>query len=205
MQPIYNINYKEQISRRAKFDAQVKRSHAKVYHQAYRLLNNASEAEDATQEAFLNAWHSFHRFDAAHLPVREMASAWDAWLRRIVTNVAYNRLRTQRRKLTLSLNTSEEGASGDSPLARIPDNADKQPERLILAREYHDEVKALLNALPKEQATVLRLHIFDQFSYQEIADRVGCAVGTVRSRIHRACARLRGRLTENMPVSVQSI
>jgi RNA polymerase sigma-70 factor, ECF subfamily len=202
MQPVYSIGSTEETARRAEFDAQVKRSHAKVYYQAYRLLHNASEAEDATQEAFLNAWRTFPRFDGACLPQRDAASAWDAWLRRIVTNVAYNRLRTQRRKRSISLDSSLEDAPGDSLLARIADDADKQPERVFLTREYHDHVKALLKALPKEQATVLRLHFFDQFTYEEIAERVGCAVGTVRSRIHRACARLRSRLTENIPVPV---
>lgn len=193
MQVAAILGSSEEMSQRAEFDALVDQSYKKVYRQAYRLLHDASEAEDATQEAFLNAWRGFARFDAARLPHLDKASAWEAWLHRIVTNVVYNRLRSRKQwqRRPLSLDAPSEIVPGETLLAWIPDAEEKQPEQTYLDREFHEQVDALLSVLPQDQATVLRLRVFDKCTYEEIAESIDCPVGTVRSRIHRACEKLR--------------
>jgi RNA polymerase sigma-70 factor, ECF subfamily len=185
-----------EVSRSEEFEALARRNRKQIYSQAYRLLHDATEAEDATQEALLLAWSHYPHFNAARLPQPAATHAWNYWLHRIVTNVAFNRMRDLKRSRRHLLDVEAETSSGDSLLTRIPSDPAAEPERQVMVRELSEEVERLMKALPPEQATVLRLHAFDGCSYEEIAAITHRPLGTIRSRIHRARARLSARLRQ---------
>jgi RNA polymerase sigma-70 factor, ECF subfamily len=186
-----------EVSRGEEFEALVRRNRKQIYSQAYRLLHDATEAEDATQEALLRAWCHYPHFDAARLPQPAAAHAWNCWLHRIVTNVAFNRLRDLKRSRRHLLDVEADASSSDSPLSRIPSDPAAEPERQVMVRELSKEVETLMKALPEEQATILRLHAFEGCSYEEIAAITHRPLGTIRSRLHRARARLSAGLRQS--------
>jgi RNA polymerase sigma-70 factor (ECF subfamily) len=130
------------------------------------------------------------------LPQAAAAHAWNCWLHRIVTNVAFNRLRDLKRSRTHLLDVEADTSASDSPLLRISSDPAAEPERQVMVRELSAQVEMLMKALPEEQATVLRLHAFDGCSYEEIAAITHRPLGTIRSRIHRARARLSDGLSQ---------
>jgi RNA polymerase sigma-70 factor, ECF subfamily len=185
-----------EVSRSEEFEALVRRNRKQIYRQAYRLLRDATEAEDATQEALLRAWSHYPHFNAARSPQPAAAHAWNCWLHRIVTNVAFNRLRDLKRSRTHLLDVEAETSAGDSLLLRTPSDPAAEPERQVMVRELSEEVETLMKALPEEQAMILRLYAFDGCSYEEIAAITHRPLGTIRSRIHRARARLSAGLSQ---------
>jgi RNA polymerase sigma-70 factor, ECF subfamily len=172
--------------RREEFDVLAQRSRQRVYSRAYGLLQNANEAEDVVQEALIKAWCSYPQFDGRN---------WEGWLHRIVTNTALNRLAVLKRTQRLSVTEPSEDGSGDDLLSRIPGSITEQPEHQVMARERREQLAAAMNTLPGEWATMLRLYAVDELSYDQIGVRMNCSPGTVRSRIHRARARLQAVLT----------
>ena len=159
-------------SRRARFlDAAAPRlDHA--YRLAGVLLGNATEAEDAVQDALAIAWQSFDR-------LRE-PERFGAWLDRIVVNGCRDRLR--RRGIVRFVPIE---AGGDPPA--------RDPFQALLDR---DAVLAGLAGLTDEERAIVVLRFWADLSIDDIAYRLDCPPGTVKSRLHRAVGRLRESLTD---------
>lgn len=149
-----------------------------AYRTAMHFTRNSQDAEDLVQEAALKAFRAFHTF--------ESGTNFRAWFLRIVTNQFLQGYRKQRRDpelvnvddvqpLYLYTKTREAGLHSMSP----------DPAQLLLSKLDTQQVSAALAALPEEYRTVSVLYFMEELSYQEIADMVGCPVGTVRSRLHR--------------------
>jgi len=154
-----------------------------VFNVALRTLGHSEDAADATQETFLSAYRAIHEF---------RGGSFKAWLLRIAVNTCYDILRRRQRRPSTSLEVViEEG--GDNP--RL---ADRQvgPERAALASETLSTVEQALLTLPDEQRTIVVLCDVQGLSYEEAADIEGIAIGTVKSRLSRARARLRQFLIE---------
>ncbi len=134
------------------------------------LLGNASEAEDAVQEAMVRAWHS-----AASL---RDPSRVDAWLDGILVNVCRDRLR--RRKVVRFISLAD-GAGGPA----------RDQFQVVLDR---DEVVRAMRELDADQRIVVVLHYWGGLTLEGIADRLGWPVGTVKSRLHHALRRMRATL-----------
>jgi RNA polymerase sigma factor (sigma-70 family) len=145
-----------------------------AFRTAYLVTWDAAEAEDATQEAFLAAYEALGRF-RADAPFRP-------WLLRIVTNKASNRRRSALRRVKWALRAAE-----DYPSA----GAAPSPEAEVLSRLHAELVVAALNRLRAEERLVLVHRYLHGLSEAEMADALGCARGTVKSRLSRALARLR--------------
>jgi len=177
------------VRQREVFDALVQRSRQQVYSRAYRLLRNQADAEDVTQEAFIKAWCRFPQFDGRN---------WDAWLHRIVTNAALSRLELLKRSQRVFASEPTDTEAGDDLLARLPANGAEQPERQVIAREGRERLQAAIDTLPAEWATLIRLYALDDYSCDQIAALMDWPPGTVRSRIHRARARLRAVLMDEV-------
>ena len=139
---------------------------------AYRLaglvLMDASEAEDAVGDALERAWLAFGR-------LRDPAT-FRAWFDRILVNVCRDRLRRRRKVRFIPL----EPAHGRVEPA--------DPFRQVLDR---DELLRPLRLLPDDERLVVVLHFWSDLTLQAVADRVGCPIGTVKSRLHRALERMR--------------
>jgi RNA polymerase sigma-70 factor (ECF subfamily) len=171
------------------------RTYRRAYHHAYRLTGNAADAEDVTQDAYLRAWHRFDRYDASR--------SFEGWLFRIITNRVIDLRRRQRRRPTCSLETLAQGEEGQ-PLAQEFAAPDSDPEQIVLGTIREEPLQAALATLSDAHCQALLLCAVEQRSYQEIADTMHCALGTVRSRIHRGRQLLRHALeSRNVPGASQ--
>ena len=154
-----------------------------AYNVAFRILNNPDAASDATQDAFLKAFKAMRRF---------RGGSFKSWLLRIVTNACYDQLRKKKRRPTSSLDALpvEEDHS-----YYMHDPAEK-PDEYVERQELGHTIQSGISLLPVEQRTVLVLSDVQGLSYVEIAEVMDVSLGTVKSRLSRARARLRDYLVE---------
>ncbi len=170
------------------FNVLVERYQRQVYNVALRLLGNPTEAEDVTQETFLSAFQHIQSF---------RGGIFRAWLIRIATNACHDASRRSMRRPATSLDAYLEGEAvlRDGP-RDIPGH-EIGPEELALRQEQRQTLAQLLLKLPEDQRTVLVLSDIQELSYEEIAQATGEALGTVKSRLSRARARMRDLLLEH--------
>lgn len=143
---------------------------------AYVITRDADAAQDVAQEAFVKAYRALGRFRQG-APLRP-------WLLRIVANEAINRARAGSRHPTLELSAAE---------ARTADPA-ASPEAHALAAERRETVLRALNDMKEDDRLVIAYRYFLDLSEVEMADVLGIARGTVKSRLSRAMSRLREHL-----------
>jgi RNA polymerase sigma-70 factor (ECF subfamily) len=123
------------------------------------------------------AWDCFDRYN----PER----SFEGWLFRILTNRAIDLQRRRLRRPTYSLD-AEQAMELIAP--------DSDPASICQGRFGEARLNQAIDQLPEHYRSVIRLYVAEQSSYQEVADTVQCAVGTVRSRVHRARCILRAHL-----------
>jgi RNA polymerase sigma-70 factor (ECF subfamily) len=145
-----------------------------LYSVAYRILDDAAAAADATQEALISAYRRFDTFQGGSLR---------AWLIRIVTNVCYDDLRRQKRRPTTAIDDLPGGDSDDG--APLP-SSQPTPEHVLLETELQQAIQDCIRALGRDQQAVLMLCDVQGLSYQEVAESVNTNLGTVKSRLSRA-------------------
>jgi RNA polymerase sigma-70 factor (ECF subfamily) len=163
------------------FNQLVARYERPAYGLAYRLLGDGGMAEDVTQESFLAAWTNLSSY---------RGGIFRAWLLRIVANRCYDELRRRQRHPSDSLDalpTEPAVAWTLQPPAEGPDDA-------ALRHELSRQVQAAIARLPDDQRAVLILSDIEGYAYEEIATITSTNLGTVKSRLSRARARLRDDL-----------
>ena len=172
---------------RREFDALVNRCHRQAYNVAFRLTGNHADADDLTQETFLRAYRFFDRYN------RSMP--FENWLYRIMSRVFIDELRKKPKHRTQSIDQPiNSNASGEREmLLEIPDY-DSNPENALLTDQLDEVLQNALNSLPDEFRIAVILADIEGLSYEEIAETMGCSLGTVRSRLHRGRKLLRSRL-----------
>lgn len=166
------------------FEQLVLENQNRVYSLALRMLGDPQDAQDAAQEAFLNAWRA--------LPTFKGESSFSTWVYRLTSNACIDHLRRQKRRRELeavSL-TGEEGERDWEPADHQADPA-LQIER-SMAREAVEEG---LKSLPDHQREILVMRELSGLSYQEIGAALELDLGTVKSRIARARLALKKILT----------
>ena len=168
------------------FEFLFRRSQRRAYNLAYRLTGNAADAEDVTQDAYVRAWHNFNTYDAAR--------SFEGWLFRIITNRVIDLRRRQKRVPMYSLDSPIQGDDDGQPLAHEFAAPNSDPEQIVVGPVMEERLQVALASLPNDYLKAILLCDVEQRSYQEIADQMHCAIGTVRSRIHRARVMLRKRL-----------
>ena len=151
-----------------------------AYGVAYRIMGDPDAAADAAQEAFISAYRAINSF---------RGGSFKSWLMRIVTNACYDELRRQKRRPKTSLDALyvEDEAPDDPSLASRSENPEGYAQRMDLQAA----IMNCLQDLSEDQRTVSILCDIEGFSYEEIADSVGVALGTVKSRLSRARNSLR--------------
>lgn len=145
------------------------------------VLGSAEDARDVAQEAFVSAFQKLQTFQGK--------SAFYSWLFRIAMNAAVSRQR-KRHHVAASIDAIQ-NRTGVEPTDGHPE---AHPEYSMETAERQAAVQAALAELPEEFRKVLVLKEMDELKYEEIAEIVGCPIGTVRSRIHRARSEMRNRL-----------
>ena len=145
-----------------------------AFRTAFVIAGDAADAEEAAQDAFVKAHRALRRFRSGE-PFRP-------WLLAIVANEARNRRRTRGRRTTLALRATELEVSAEDP------------EAATLARERRERLLTAVEQLRDDDRDVLACRYFLELSEEETAAALGVARGTVKSRTHRALARLREEL-----------
>lgn len=166
------------------YDVLVLKYQRKIHRLLSRLVRDAAEIEDITQEAFIKAYRALPQFRGE--------SAFYTWLYRIAINNAKNHLVAQgRRAPTTTENNIEEAETFDTaePLRDI-----STPESLLMSKQVAQTVNSAMLELPEELRAAITLREIEGFSYDEIADMMDCPIGTVRSRIFRAREAIAERL-----------
>jgi RNA polymerase sigma-70 factor (ECF subfamily) len=153
-----------------------------VYNLAYRIMGDGDAAADATQEAFISAYRAIGGY---------RGGSFRAWLMRIVTNACYDELRRRRRRPTSSL---EALYVADAAPGEVLVNGNEGPEAYAQRQDLNRALHAGLQTLPEEQRVTLVLSDVQGYGYQEIAEITGVSLGTVKSRLSRARARMRDYL-----------
>ena len=161
----------------AEFEAVFDKYYATI-HAYLRRRVPAAEADDIAAETFVLAFEKWNGFDPERGNVR-------AWLFGISGNLLQHHWRRERRRLRAY------ARSGVDPLA--PSDADASDERLD-AQRHGPVIARALAALPSLERDVVTLHVWAELSHAEIAEALGVAEGTVRSRLHRARGHLREQL-----------
>lgn len=163
----------------AAFEALVRRHHRRVRSLCFRMTGSANEAEDLSQETFLRVFR--------HRATYQAGRRFRVWLDRICMNVCL---------------TYKESLKRTGPVVRlgdrdglVPASPRQDPEARADMNEMMRKVTQATNDLPAPYRAALVLRIFGGLSYQEIADVLGCSIGTVMSRINRARTRVRNALT----------
>jgi RNA polymerase sigma-70 factor, ECF subfamily len=149
-----------------------------TYNFAYRLTRNEADARDLTQDAFIRVYRAWRSF--------KPGTSFLSWIYRIVSNLHRDELRRRRGRYQDEI--PEENApaelGGGRPLAVAPIEE-------YLEGYLSEPVSKALQGLTPEQREIVLLADVEECSYQEIGEIVGCSVGTVRSRLHRARGQLR--------------
>jgi len=165
------------------FDILVAKYQHKIVKLISRYIRDQSEVLDVAQDAFIKAYRALPKFRGE--------SAFYTWLYRIAINTAKNYLVAQGRRLPdsdVEIDVAEqfEGAS------ELRDYA--TPERLLLKDEIEKTVFDVIDQLPEDLRTAITLRELEGLSYEEIAEAMGCPIGTVRSRIFRAREAIHNKL-----------
>ena len=157
-----------------------------VYNLAYHIMGDEAAASDMTQEAFISAWRHIGGF---------RGGVFKSWLLRIVTNACYDDLRRAKRRPASSLESLY--VEDPTPDVDLPASQQESPEAFTQRRELNRAIQACIAQLPPDQRMVLVLSDVQGMSYEEIVEVTGANLGTVKSRLSRARAKLRDLLLEN--------
>jgi RNA polymerase sigma factor (sigma-70 family) len=173
----------------AAFDRLILKYRGRVYGIVYNMTSNREDAADLSQEAFIKAFQSIHRFGGQ--------SSFFTWLYRIAVNSTLSHLRKSRLRSFFSL----ERVNSDEPVSReiIAALTDKTGvERDTFIRELQEKLNDAMQKLSIKHRTVITLFEIDGLSHHEIAEVMDCSVGTVRSRLHYAKQLLQAELQPYM-------
>ncbi len=151
------------------FAVLVERYKDAVQNLAYRMLNNTTEAEDITQEAFVRAYTQLATYKPTH--------KFSTWLLSIASHLSIDQLR-RRRFLALPLE--------DVPFLEWIVDVGTGPEQSALQGEQQDEIQRYLQRLPSKYRAVIVLRYWHDFSYEEIAGALNLTPALVKARLHRA-------------------
>jgi RNA polymerase sigma-70 factor (ECF subfamily) len=150
----------------------------RVYSVCLRMVSNTAEAEDLTQEAFLQLFRKIHTFRGD--------SAFSTWLHRMAVNVVLMRLRKKRLPETSLDETSEQDEESGAPKKEIGG-----PDNLLAGSIDRVNIERAVEQLPPGYRAVFLLHDVQGFEHNEIAGIMGCSIGNSKSQLHKARTRLR--------------
>jgi RNA polymerase sigma-70 factor (ECF subfamily) len=169
---------------RAAFETLVRRYERELYHYLRRYLGDEQLAEDAFQLTFLQVYLKSDQF--------ERGRKFRPWLYAIATNQATDMQRRNRRHRMVSLDrpTEDQTQAEHTCLAQMVEGAERTPAACTESSEQAEQVRALVDRLPEPLRRVVLLVYFQGLKYREAAEVLDIPVGTVKSRLHTAMAKL---------------
>jgi len=170
------------------FKALVYRYQRQILNLTFRYLGNRSEAEDLTQEVFFSVWKSARNY--------KPKAKFTTWLYRIAINLCINRQRSLRIRKWFTVSGSDPQAQeSDEMPTTNREVSPATPEKDLIQSELIQQVKKAISSLPSSQRLATILRIYDELSYKEISEILGCSVSAVDSLLIRAKKNLRKKLS----------
>jgi len=163
-----------------------------IYGYVFRMLHDPEEAEDVAQEVFIRAYQNLAGF-------REAAS-FKTWLYRIATNLAIDAARTRKRRWSDTVSLDEPVETDEGELSRQLPADRRGTVSQVESSQLQQIVAEAIAQLSAKLRTVVTLYDIEGLSYEEIAEVLGCPVGTVKSRLFNARNQLRDKLEEKIDV-----
>ena len=167
----------------AAFGVLVSRYQDRLFNTVVRLVDNAEDARDVVQEAFLHAYQSLHSFKGDSL--------FFTWLYRIAVNTAISMKRKQRHVLRI-----QPGGEEKNVLDPLDPAESSRPGHALEMAEEERKVHEALGKLSAEHRAVLVMKDMEGMKYEEMAEILNVPVGTIRSRLHRARLEIRDLLIQ---------
>ncbi len=155
-----------------------------AYSVAYRLLDDTDASGDAVQDSFIKAYRALDSF---------RGGSFKSWLMRIVTNTCYDVLRARQRRKTDSLDSIP---VENEYIPALTDTRES-PQQYVERQELAGLITVAIRSLPEDQRASIVLCDVEGYSYEEIAEITGVAIGTVKSRISRARMKVRDYLIQH--------
>ena len=173
------------------FDELIRRYADSLFGYLMKLCGNRQQAEDVFQETFIRVHHKANSFRGQ--------GRFKSWLFSIASNVAIDELRKrQRAPQTVSLNASNDCDGSDClelPVVEIAEKPNDPSQAAVLA-EQKAQVRQAIEQLPTRQRATVVLAYYQGLSYRQVAEVLGCSLGTVKSQMYRALKTLAGLLPD---------
>lgn len=165
------------------FEEIVRRYQGKVYATAFNVTGNVEDAKDVTQEVFLKAYEKIHQW--------EPRGSFLPWLLRLAVNRSIDYLRKRKRTTHETLNETIAKVDEETQHVIVSPSTPLEASR---AKEIDERIREALTRLSKTQKTVFILRHYQGYSLNEIAEHLGCTVGSVKVHLFRALQKLRKEL-----------
>lgn len=169
---------------KASFEVLTRPHIAPLWRVALRMTSDRDAADDLTQETCLRAFRAFDRF--------EQGTNYRAWLFRIMRNLCLDHLRRRARSPLVAFGEDYDPAQSLAPEA-------DRPDAQLVRKRFREEMARAMQRLPPAVRLVVSLALLEGLSYREMAEIVGCPVGTIRSRLSRGRAQLQQDLKDYLP------
>lgn len=166
----------------AAFDALVTKHRGKVYAMIMNMVKNDADAWDLAQDSFIKAWKALPKF--------ENRSKFSTWLFRISHNVVYDWMRKKKIRSEGELNDELLDANRIDMTAATAPKLSQRPDEAMASNEMRHEIEDALNKLSPEHKETIVLREVQGMDYKEIAEVMGCSLGTVMSRLFYARKKL---------------
>ena len=158
------------------FEILVNRHQTSILNLVYRFIGDRTQAKDLAQEVFIRVWESAKSY--------EPKAKFTTWIYRITANLCFNELKSSRRRKWFSFNWSDE--DGEHTFEETLSDSAPSAEDLLLEKERSRQISDALQSLPDNQRMAVVLKRYEDLSYQEIAQIIGCSVSAVESLLVRA-------------------
>ncbi|MEM0925847.1 MAG: RNA polymerase sigma factor [Planctomycetota bacterium] len=163
-------------------DAWVSAIYPRLFRTAWTMTGDPALAEDIVQESLVGAWNRWNHFQGS--------GSREAW----VLGILIRQTRKHFRTLSRVKRRLQAYASVQAPT----ENQTDASETAVASEEWKRSIWAKVATLPRSQSEVVTLKYLDQLSHEEIAEAIGCPVGTVKSRLHHALKRLKQRFPQEI-------
>ena len=176
--------------KKSAFDDLVRLFQKPIFNLAFRMVNNYEAAQDVTQEVFMKVFRSLSQFKGESL--------FSTWLYAIAVNTCRNQRQAAQRKSFIEVRGGEFAESGQGGKDLMVDPA-PGPDTYVERNDTRQAIQNVIAGLSEEFATVIILRDIQDMSYEQIAEVLGCSLGTVKSRISRARWMVREQLETRYP------